>query len=454
MMILSMRPLRAALFLFGVFAIASCEKPESDLGLNIQPDEDLLNVVKTDTFSFNAHTAIDDSIRTDELLYIGVGAYNDPVFGKTSAQAFLQMRLTSASIDFTPDEGSLEDIVVDSVIMSLAYRDTLPMYGNGIGAQHFEVFELSERMYLDSTYYASSSFMDMGEDMISDGENEIVPNPNDSVSVGGTMQRPQLRIRLKNTFGEELIQQSGTGNLEADAFLEYFKGFRLSVNENMTDLSSSSLVYFNPYSSMTRVVLYYTNEATGVSDEYDFRIGTNGNAFVNSFSHDYSMADMDLQAQLDGDTSLGQQKLFVQGAAGLRSVVNLPDIREYLDSANLSINKAELVIPYEESDSFNPPYRILAFGIADDGRSYLLPDQGYDDNFFDGNLDEENQEYRINISFFMDQVANGSRELTPIELVPSNTQFFPQRVVLNGQDHPDPSAPEDNLKLVLTLTKY
>ncbi|MCH2197258.1 MAG: DUF4270 domain-containing protein [Flavobacteriales bacterium] len=70
--------------MFTLFAIAGCEKPEQELGLGIQPDDDLLTAFQTDTTTIECFTIREDSLATDELSQSLLGNYFDPLTVITS----------------------------------------------------------------------------------------------------------------------------------------------------------------------------------------------------------------------------------------------------------------------------------------------------------------------------------------------------------------------------------
>ncbi|MFT6279076.1 MAG: hypothetical protein ACJAU0_001903, partial [Flavobacteriales bacterium] len=62
------RPLfGAAIFLLMSVLLTQCKRPEQDLGLGLQSEDDLLAVTKTDTLTLEAFNVLEDSLRTDEL---------------------------------------------------------------------------------------------------------------------------------------------------------------------------------------------------------------------------------------------------------------------------------------------------------------------------------------------------------------------------------------------------
>ena len=177
----------AAVFLMALaIAFISCEKPEESIGIDLQPEEDLFGVGYSDTLSIDVKTVAEDSLRSDNVTPGLVGAYLDPVFGLSKATHNTEIRLTSSNPDFVGEGGSIDQVVVDSLILSLQYSfptqieglDAEPsaVYG-GLGAQYFQVFELNENLSFDSAYYANRTADILPDDLVKEGENLIAPNP-------------------------------------------------------------------------------------------------------------------------------------------------------------------------------------------------------------------------------------------------------------------------------------
>ena len=126
-------------FLFLLFA-SSCKRNTVG-GLEIQPSDQILGVVSSDTFTIVPYTVLEDSLQTDEAQSNLLGSYYDPVFGYTEASIVAQPRLSSDNVDF--GSGTL---TCDSIVLALQFEAT---YGN-LDAQSFTVYEVSELYNLDS----------------------------------------------------------------------------------------------------------------------------------------------------------------------------------------------------------------------------------------------------------------------------------------------------------------
>ena len=107
-------------------SLTSCDET-SVVGLDVQPENDLLNVGYQDTTTVFTRTFDGDSLNTDESLIssgVGlIGKYIDPVYGTATASMYTQVRLPSNILSTTFGTAP----VCDSIVLSLVYDG--PVYG-------------------------------------------------------------------------------------------------------------------------------------------------------------------------------------------------------------------------------------------------------------------------------------------------------------------------------------
>ena len=99
----------------------SCTKIETtDIGNGLIPSVDGVNIKDT-FFDVITNTFVDDNIarvyKADDHL-IGV-ITNDPLFGKTTASAFFELKPTNYPFSFS---GNKDSIIVDSAVLVLSYK--------------------------------------------------------------------------------------------------------------------------------------------------------------------------------------------------------------------------------------------------------------------------------------------------------------------------------------------
>ncbi|HEY4799203.1 MAG TPA: DUF4270 family protein, partial [Bacteroidia bacterium] len=209
---------------FIAFAFSCKKKTPENIGLPLLPGTDLLNAQYTDTLTLVAHTVKDDSLLmfnpyNKPALQL-LGNMNDPIFGITKASIFTQFALSVTNPAFGTNP------LLDSAVLSFAYY-TNRSYGNlsSSSPQKFDVYELSESLNYDSTYYSNKLKQYYTTQQI--GSTTVVPDIKDSVLVGTPPKLPpQLRIKLsKVMFQNFLDNPTYTSTYAGDVnFQNVFKG--------------------------------------------------------------------------------------------------------------------------------------------------------------------------------------------------------------------------------------
>lgn len=402
---------------------SSCNKP-SVIGLDVQPENDLINAEFQDTLTLLTQIVPEDTLRTDgNFVYTGIGLigkYVDPVFGEATSSVYSQLRLPANA----PAFGTLPQI--DSVVLTLVYNDT---YGKKVRhAQTINVYRLTEDLDIEAKYFSNNKKKNDGIDLA--GAKVFVPRPKDSITVLGKKQAPALRVHLDKNLGQSILDKQGSTDLATnDNFSKFFKGLYITT-ENTTGLSPSegNIITFNISSS--RVNIYYHNSA---DDSLRFDLGLSGARFMN-FSHNYKTANMDLQKQLY-QNSIQNDVVYVQSMAGLKTRVKIPHLLSWAKKGFIAINRAELIIKSISTpkDTFALVPVLNLLGISDDGiTSYVLPDAKYEGStYFGGVLDDKNC-YRFAITRQIQQLINGKNNNNGFFITSPIGSSAANRVALGG----------------------
>ena len=438
--------LRKALLLsVFVLLLFNCKKEDNFIGTELQNED--LGVTQYDNFKLTTYITKADSLRSDELSVSTLGSMNDPIFGKTESSFFTQLRIPFDLVDLKSTGGSINDIILDSVVLALDYHDS---YGN-LDAQTFEVFELVDNMSIDSSYYNGKSFTSTGINMVEPGNGNQIPDPSSTVKVGGDTLPAQLRLKLNKSFGQKIINESGNATIsDNDNFLQFIKGIEVKVNNPGQATDQGGVLLFDLLSVNSKLTLYYRDTATKDTSTFDLLINTNC-ARVNLNEHDYTGTP--IEAQL-ADSTLGTSNVYMQGLQGIKTEVSLGDLAKWKDS-NVIINKAVLKFPSEfmASSPFDPIAQALIIR-NDDGVKYLLPDQtmfpgqaGLDN--VGGDYNETTHEYEFNITRYLNNVLNGRFENNRLTLECISAMVTPNRTVFYGSN-----AMTAQPKLTITYTQY
>ena len=391
--------------------------------MGIQPISTELSVVFDDSTGLLTHSVREDSVRTDaNVIQTGIlGSMLDPVFGRTTASIFTQFRLSENGQNFGTDA------ILDSLVISLRYSG---FYGDTLAQQTIRVFEIGEDMDADTTYY-SDDWLDYLETEI--GSVSFVPNLEDSVNVGGSLQLPQLRIRLSEEFGQKIIAADADVFDDNTSWLEFQKGI-LITSENAA--SGGGLMLFDMFSSLTSMTIYYRTGEPQDTLSFTFLSNSNCARFTAYEHNDYQDAGASFKAQIEGDTLMGQEMFYLQGMGGIKTRLRLPDIQEFFEDGPVAINEAKLHLHIMDdgNELAGPPQLALAM-VDEDGNLLPLPDANEAGSYYGGSLSEDKTQYFFRISRFVQQVLTGESPNYPLVLLVSGASFRPQRVILYGPGH-------------------
>lgn len=239
-----------------LFFISACTKiGTTDIGSGLIPPIDGVTTLDTflDVSTNNINNSANDSLRVykgDDHV-IGV-INNDPLFGKTTAQAFFELKPPSYTFALTGGAS----ITPDSAVLILSYKG---VFGDTTVNQNWEVRELAELMRGDSAYPVSKQF---STGSILGSRNVDITTFNDSINYGFENASNQIRIKLSAEFANRLIKQydSTPGNAyHSDSLFRLnFKGFAVGPAAGS---SGNALIRINLLDTNTKLALFYNYKA-------------------------------------------------------------------------------------------------------------------------------------------------------------------------------------------------
>lgn len=421
-----------------VLSFSSC-KEGSVVGLGALPADDLLNIGFVDTASIISYTVQEDSLRASQTRISLFGSYNDPVFGESRASIYTQFRFP-ANVSLNPFGN---DLAFDSLVVTLPYA---AFYYGTLQSQTLEVYRINEDLSTDSTYYSNKSFA------VSTllATQTFTPQPTTAITIGGTALAPHLRIKLDPTFGQQLLTDASTSMTNSDDLLAAYKGLYIKATTTGQASGEGAILYFDLLNFLARATMYYRDSVSfgAASDtlSYSFEINSSC-ARVTQVSHDYSAATA-INTQLS-DSTLGQNVIYLQDPAGLKTRIFFPFINNFINSGKVAINKAELVFKVEQTVNATnyPSHENLALGEIDSlGRIFFMKDYIEDPNRFGG--DRVNQEYTFNIARYIQELLDGKKQYGLYLLGGDGNIITANRTAIGG-----PKNITYPMKLRLTYTK-
>jgi len=421
-----------------MLAVSSCQEPDG-IGLDVLPEGEEVSIAWIDTFTIEARTVLYDSVPTSGLNTYLIGDFGDPIFGRVQSELFMQFKLPSTTLDFGGDA------VIDSIILNLAYSGSYGSTDKLKGTMTFGVFELDESLRLtstaDSAYYSTASHAVVPSPLATF---QFRPDLFANVVSGSDTLPPSLRIPLDNSLGSRILS---SGNLASnDVFLTEFKGLNIKPVDPSMSSGFGSILYFNIASQYSWVKMYYHN-ADADSLSVNFITG-NADGVHTAFSHDY--APTMIESAVADSTVTGAQRLYIQSMAGVRMKIELPHLRELNNLGAVAINKAELIVPLDESvvAEFGVPNSLQITAIDSNGSPVFPVDFFEGSDYYGGVYDSEKKQYVFNIARHLQSILN-SPEIVDYGLYITNSgnSVNARRGVFNGPQHPDKP-----LKLRMTYT--
>jgi hypothetical protein len=444
------RPLALTLasFITGLIIIlSSCKKinEATELGGGLIPPIDNINTFDTsitveaynDLFTLHGADPLkEDSLTgsyTDEQ-FLGV-IDNDPLFGKTDAQMFFELKPATYKYTFSNRPDSLH---IDSVVLVLDYVEA---YGDTLVPQTINVYEIDQAtpdFRVDTSYFIRQNSNITYTNLL--GAKTIVPaSLNDSIKAYKDTTKNQLRIRLSDAFGQRLLNYDTTdalGHVNAyssdSVFKTKFRGFALK-----SVAGGNAIMGFNLQGANTKLAIYYRDD-NGDSPKEDTTVAyfafkpyasyvLAGSASHNYIGRDYTGSAM----QLAQGGATPDPLVYIQNTPGSFATLKIPSLGNL---SNRVVHRAELIAEqvyhptdaifttpqYLYLDAYEPTlskYLIIPYDLVFDGTGTLnLGSFGVAPiNALDGSGNVV-KTWRFNLSRYVQHVVNNTDSVYNLRL--------------------------------------
>jgi Domain of unknown function (DUF4270) len=382
---------KTLLFFVSILFFVSCDKEYSAVGDGLIGENNF--TLKDTAYSVVAYNQKITAIQSNNLQVNALGIYDNPAFGKTTANFATQLTLASVNptIGLNP--------VIDSVMIDVPYFSTVltteasgnrtyeldSIYGASLAKIKLSVYESGRYMGTQSgtpqTFYTdqNTEFDDLKDpgtkkwgrlnnDASKSQNDEFFFNPREnrfkSTSSTGTetitRTPPSMRLKLNADFFKDKIINAPAGSLTTnDVFINYFKGLYFKVEQSGADKGSLAMINF----AKGTITIKYKEE-TSASDKtlVDKSIVLNLSGSTASLL-EQSNANADYgTATANPNRVLGDEKLYLKGGEGSVAVVNLfgsADNYHYEVIKNASgqpIDENGNVIPLQSNGDPKPGY--------------------------------------------------------------------------------------------------
>ncbi len=411
----------ASLLLF----VISCDDPDL-YELTSPKGNNLFDYNYTDTTTVKLRTIREDSIRSDEFTKDLIGAYSDAIIGKVKASVFANLRLPNTEVNW----GDSPEF--DSVIINIKYSDKDDFFGNINDEVTFNVYEITDSIFRDSVYYSNANIK---YNSLKIGSFNGKLNPTDSTSIS---------FALSQDFGQKIFNASKDILSDNELFSEFLKGIAIIPEYPVSN--GGSIVYFLLNDDSSNITVYYND-----SLNYKFQFN-NYSARISKFEHDY--AGTDIETQLQNPQSF-YDEVYLQPLSGVKLQVDLPYLKNLIDSGMVVIHKAELIFNVSAGYTYNENLSnsLLLLGLDDENNYTAIPDRLED--HYGGYLQDEDH-YSFVITRYVQQLLklyeddpNYFQDYTLNLIVPSDNPISANPVVIrqfNTQGNQD-------VKLRISFTK-
>lgn len=444
----STRTTGSLFFLLLAIVLFSCKKDPYEIGYDLLPPSDTLNVNTTDTISVEAFSVMQDSVRTDKHASLVMGSILDPVFGKITSSFYTNVKLSDESPDFGKNP------VLDSLVLMLFHAG---YYGDTLTQQNVKVYEIAEDLVYDSVRFSNQSLSYYPTLL---ANQNFIPNISDSIQIGDTKYPPHLRINLSNQtnyLGNKILTAPSSALQSNSAFIKFFKGLYVTaapVNNR------GALLNFSISGNVSKLMVYFHDGDNPANDSLNFSLVLNESCgrFIHTDHHGYIDADHDLKQQiLNHDSARGSEKLFLQGMGGVKVKVKFPYFSQFALGNIVAVNDAILELKNYETDTiYAPPPSLMLVRQDSAGRIGYLVDEGEGASYFGGIYNEKTRSYFFRITQHMQNILQNSYknkfDLYLMVNSPIKSSISPNRIVLNGTNPQVPGPTSGRFRLKMTYT--
>jgi hypothetical protein len=376
--------------------VVACSDPNT-IGLEVQPSSENIIFSNASSVSWqDSYSVSEDSLRTDEAYNLLLGEINDFDFGLNKASFYTQILLKENNTELGSNP------IVDSVILSYNFSD---YYGELESFTDLEVNQIFVNINKDSIYYSNSYEMD------SDNMYNV-----DAFIISEDLDDPFIKIKLKNKFGQDILDLGSDALIDNENFLQNFNGISLMAS------STNTMLYLNPDGTNSYLKIYYHNEESE-SDTLtlDFNLGGDA-ARLNLFNEKN-------ESSIISDDS----RLYIQSMAGYKvkiSLNNLDSIKSYLFGKVL--NKVCIIFDVKEGSQteYAAHEKLVLVRVNEDGNNIFLSDLIIEgDTYFGGGLQDNS--YAFNISRYFFQLLNNDSYTNDLYLLPAGAAANSNRTILD-----------------------
>jgi hypothetical protein len=445
----TIRSIRFILFSFSLlFIVSSCKKinETTDIGGNVIPGVDGVSTFDTTLTSLQTFNHIFEATKDSAIVgltnnQILGNISNDPLFGKTNAKMFLQLKPEVYPWSFSGVYNK-DSLYIDSVVLVLGWNGS---YGDTNTPQKVNVKEID--LFSDFRVDSFLTIRDPGPATTTLlGTKTFNPsNLKDTVKAYQDTTTGQLRVRLDNSFGRRLLDYDTAHAYANDsAFNTYFKGFAIEADQSVGNALMAFGIYQNP---KTKLAIYYRYTKGGkVDTTVNYFLVKPGASANHNYVNRFDFAGTPLLAA--SNTPTEDDLVYIINTPGSYATIKIPALR---DLSNRIIHRAELIVeqvyssPFDNTftvpqslmldvyDSILGDYKFVPFDFNPDANGNANPGFGlYGQNAVDG-IGNPIRVWKFDITRYVQNVLTKQEPLHDFRLFTTKTAVGRiKNVVLNN----------------------
>ncbi len=424
------------IILITVGLLSSCEMWEKEMGEDLLPPGDNVYLLFDTIFDIHAYPVTGKPPITSERTYLSTTLYllgntYDSLVGSSEASLVTQFNTTSTFVN-------APDTHIDSMILHLIIDDYI---GNTDRQMEISVYEMKERIYMDSVYYSDYNMTDRYEPDKPLAVQRIFPEQGDTVEILFDTTSVAF-LELRDKFYEV---QTDTALFRSDSlFKDFFNGFYITAT-SLTDEGAIAKVGLS--NVVSRLTMRYHNDSTEIdsTEQMDytwatFSIDEYYAQKINIFKHAVDPESY-LYSVIDQE-SLRPEFCFVQGMAGVNTRLSFENLENWIGEEKVAINSATLIfdaVPPLRSgiEVEELAYHLMIYTELDDGHLEVPYDYralaSTDEDLFGGIVKPEATSmfdtdtlytYRFNMGLHFQSMIDGSNSDTTFRLRPFRLQVY------------------------------
>ena len=442
---------RSLLFALVSFtAFASCKRNEGNIVITGQQKSDQLTLFRTDTFTLKATTVVEDSLPANNLTYVLLGEFHDPLFGKSKASIYAKMNILA------PENKFPNTIEPDSALLYIPLVDGLNFYGNSLTKQQIKIYELEETLNKSNIYYQKQSKPQVNKNVSTDFYGTIYQQKMDSIGYQkGKMElKPGLLIKLSKEFARELQQMPSEAYQTNEGLLKHFRGIAIVPQNDelnpgeggfgVLDLANALNINYR-----AKILLYYNDTSTYI-------FGFDGRPTIVNTSETGPYPEI-IETQLR-EPKKHYNTTYVQALNGVKTKIEIPYLLNLVQSGtngenNVGINNATLRLYVDENTTANyfapPRMNLFQPTSRSSDRNRLVEDALAAPTKFGGVFRDKGRYYEFDITRHLQNILNDmafkgiDNNLGLYFAVPTDNPIIGARAAI---DH-------SKTKLIITYTK-